>query len=79
MILIVTRCVQDSEQCDNDAEEELFAWLVDHIAEYYYLLMSLHGSQLARILSGSASLDQRVADKVAQNPKACRMGMDDDD
>ena len=78
MILIVTRCAQDSEECNNEAEEELFPWLVDHIAEYYYLLMSLHGAELVRVLSESASLDQLVADRVAQNPKACRRGLDDD-
>ena len=77
-ILIVTRCVQDSEECNNEAEDELFTWLVDHIGDYYYLLISLHGAELARILSGSANLDQQVADRVAQNPKACRRGLDDE-
>lgn len=76
--MIVTRIAQESNKWGCDAEIELSAWLADHIAEYYYKLMAEHGAQLARVLRNSDDLDQTVAEKVAQNPKACTKGWDDD-
>ncbi|KAK5131105.1 hypothetical protein LTR08_001323 [Meristemomyces frigidus] len=78
MILIVARCAQDSEHCMSDAKDELLAWLVDHVGDYYYQLITLHGKQLAEMLSRSPSFEQSVADRVARNPQACKEGMEDD-
>lgn len=79
VILIVTRVGQDSEKWDCEAEGELFAWLVDHIAEYFFKLTAEHGKRLTEILGNIRDLQRAVMQKVAADPAACRRGMDDDD
>ncbi|KAK5128497.1 hypothetical protein LTR85_003165 [Meristemomyces frigidus] len=77
-ILIVTRIAQDSFPWGCDAEGELFAWLADHISEYFYKLMAENGHLLVRVLRHSDDLNQTVMNRVAENPKACSKGVDDD-
>ncbi|KAK4547744.1 hypothetical protein LTR36_000702 [Oleoguttula mirabilis] len=74
-ILLVTRIAQNSYPWGCEAEGELFGWLADHIAEYFYALMAEHGAALMGVLRNSDGLGQTVADRVAENPKACSRGL----
>jgi len=77
-LLIVVKICMRSDTWGCDAEGEMYAWLVDHIAEFYFLLVAQNGKQLVEILGESKVMEAEVMAKIAENPRACRKGVDDD-
>lgn len=76
-ILIIARVSAQAIPTGCEAEELLFVWLVEHVAEYYYVLVRDHGRSLIAVLSQSETMHEAVLRKVVNDPKGCRKGMEE--
>ncbi|KAK5676126.1 hypothetical protein LTS10_011416 [Elasticomyces elasticus] len=76
-ILIVAKYLLRSVAWGCEAETEYVDWMIDHISEYYLLLVKQHGPQLVDILENSPLIKGRVMANLSANPEMGRRGLDD--
>ncbi|KAK3621413.1 hypothetical protein LTR56_022807 [Elasticomyces elasticus] len=76
-ILIVAKYLLRSVAWGCEAETEYVDWMIDHISEYYLLLVKQYGPQLVDILDNSPLIKGRVMANLSANPEMGRRGLDD--
>ncbi|TKA61745.1 hypothetical protein B0A55_10595 [Friedmanniomyces simplex] len=77
-ILIVARIFVRSVNWGCEAKTEFMDWLVDHMAEYYWLLTKEHGGLLVDVLEDSDEIKRRVLESISADLKIGRRGLDEE-
>ncbi|EME88579.1 uncharacterized protein MYCFIDRAFT_85024 [Pseudocercospora fijiensis CIRAD86] len=61
---------------ENDTEQELASFVIEHITDYFYKIAKEQGSSLQRILEESKDLRRAVFEHLIENGMAGKLGLD---